>query len=344
MKKLKSDYKILIHIIISSLFAASCTFGNESINLSKKLLGTTVTITVIADQAAGEYAISAAFDEISRIERDLSIYRPDSRLSVVNSKAYAEPVKVNNEIMDLIKLSADISQKTAGAFDITFASMGKLWNYSSDEFVPPAPASVKKILPAFNYRNIIIDEDNMTIRFLHPKTKIGLGGIAKGYAVKRAVDVLKDTGIKNGIVACAGDIQVFGSGNGKPWLVGIKHPRDDGVIGTIGLTGDESISTSGDYERFKFYKGKRFHHIIDPKTGYPSDTGLISAAIIGSDPARTDAYATAVFVMGLSAAKDFLKRESSISVILIDEDLTVYVSDSLKDRVKIKAGFKVVFI
>ena len=338
----KYRYIIISYIII--FFIISCSTSDRTITLSKQLLGTTVTITVISDQVVGTKAIYAAFDEISRIERDLSIYRPESRLSNVNSEAYAKPVKIDDEILDLIKFSVDISKKTGGAFDITSASMGRLWNYRNDEFIPPASAAVKKILPAFNYKNILIDEDKKTIRFLNPLTKIGLGGIAKGYATKRAVDVLKDFGIKDGIVACAGDIHVFGNNRGRPWDVGLKHPREDSLIGTINLNSNESISTSGDYERFKFYEGKRFHHIIDPKTGCPSESGLISVTVICSDPSFADAYATAIFVMGLNNSKEFLKRENDISVILIDEDLTIYVSDSLKDRVILEEGFKILFI
>jgi thiamine biosynthesis lipoprotein len=337
-------YKILIHIIIAIWAITSCSEANKTITQSKKLLGTKVSITVIADQVTGSSAINAAFDEISRIERDLSIYKPESRLSYVNLKASTKPVKLDDEVLDLIKLSVDISKKTGGAFDITFASMGKLWDYRNDKFTPPSISDVKKILPAFSYKNILIDENEKTVMFLNPLTKIGLGGIAKGYAAKRAISVLKSFGIKNGIVACAGDIQVFGNNNAKPWLVGIKHPREDSLIGTIDLNSYESISTSGDYERFKFYKGKRFHHILDPKTGTPSDSGLISATVICSEPSYTDAYSTAIFVMGLKSAEDFLEREKSLSVILIDENLTVYVSGSLKGRVSIKEGFKVVFI
>ncbi|MCL1864190.1 MAG: FAD:protein FMN transferase [Spirochaetes bacterium] len=342
MNNLKRRFIILSHIII--FFTISCSEANRTINLSKQLLGTTVTITVISDQTAGPRAVHAAFDEISRIEKIFSIYKSESQLSIVNSKAHIKPVKVDSEVLDLIKLSIDISKKTDGAFDITFASMGNLWNYRNDEFIPPSSVEVKKILPAFGYKNILIDEDNKTVMFLNPLTKIGFGGIAKGYAAKRAVAVLKDFGIKDGIVACAGDIQVFGDNKGKPWLAGIKHPREDSIIGTINLYGDESISTSGDYERFKFYKGKRFHHIINPKTGYPSESGLISATVICSDPVYSDACATAIFVMGLKDCCDFLKREKFLSVILIDEDLTIYVSNSLKDRVSLKDGFKVVFI
>jgi len=325
-------------------FIISCTAQNKTITLSRQMLGTMVTITVAADQVVGPQAIYAAFDEISRIERVFSIYRPESQLYKVNSQAYIKPVKVDDEILDLIKLSVAVSEKTGGAFDISFASMEKLWNYRSDEFIPPAKSDIAKILPAFNYKNIIIDEENKTIRFLNASTKIGLGAIAKGYAAKRAADVIKSIGIKDGMVACAGDIHVFGEYKGRPWGIGIKHPRDDSVIGTINLNSGESISTSGDYERFKFYKGKRFHHIINPKTGCPSESGLISVTIIGSDPSCVDAYATAIFVMGLNRSKEFLKAESGIAVVLIAEDLTIYVSASLKDRVSFREGDRVVFI
>jgi thiamine biosynthesis lipoprotein len=343
-----SDIKIrfaAVFMLAGILTFTSC--GKDLHTISKPLLGTIITITIDDDTVSAASASSAAFDEIARIEKVFSLYNPDSGISAINSKAARGAVYADDETLNLIKLSLDISRRTGGAFDITFASLGKLWNLSKDPFTPPSSDAVKKLLPAINYKNILIDEKNKTIRFLNPDTKIGLGGIAKGYAVRRAVDVLKSKGIKNAIIACAGDIQVLGSKNGTPWLAGIKHPREAGeksVIGTINLFDGECISTSGDYERFRFYEGKRYHHIINPATGYPSESGLISVTIICDDPITGDAYATSAFVAGMERGRSFLKEEKSISFILIGEDLTVYVSKSLMGRVEFRKDTRVVYL
>jgi len=327
---------------VSAVFLfLSC--GTEITNISRPLLGTFVTITIDAEPAASASASSAAFDEITRIEKVFSIYDPRSGMSVINSKAQYRPVIADDEIFSLIKLSADISKKTSGAFDMTFASMGKLWNFSTEKFIPPAPDAVKKILPAFNYRNVLFDDSKKTVRFLNSGTKIGLGGIAKGYAVKRAVDILRKEGVTNGIVACAGDIQVIGSKRGSPWVVGVRHPREKDIIASLKLYDNESISTSGDYERYKYYNGKRFHHIINPATGYPSESGIISATVLCNDPVLADAYATAVFVMGVKSAQEFLKKERDISVVLITDELKIYVSEKLRGRIDFRDNLAILY-
>jgi len=226
---------------------------------------------------------------------------------------------------------------------MTFASMAGLWNLSRDDFVPPSKEKVAEILQFLSYKNVFIDKQSKSVRLLKEGTKIGLGGIVKGYASKKAIELLKSKGVQNALVACAGDIHVAGTNNGKPWLVGIKDPRGDSVIGTFYMEDGDSVSTSGDYERYKIYNSKRYHHIIDPHTGYPSDSGLISVSVFSKDPLLTDAYSTAFFVMGLERSLAILKRDLSISATLITSDMKVYVSSSLRNKIHFREDLKIVY-
>jgi len=346
MKKKGTRCPYLIEAIARLFICVCCipvflSCRPETNAVSKILLGTVVTITVDGDRGRSSDAIISAFAEIERIENLFSIYKPGSDISAVNTGAFKKPVRTDKEILDLIKLSLEVSEKTGGAFDITFASMGKIWNFGSDEFIPPPADAIKRVMPAFSYRNVKIDDRGNTIRFMHAGTKIGLGGIAKGYAVRRAVNVLREKNIRNAIVACAGDIQVLGARNGRPWLAGIKHPRENSIIGSIKLYDGDCVSTSGDYERFKFYNGKRYHHIINPATGYPAESGLISVTILGSDPVLVDAYSTAFFIMGLPKIQKFLTDRSDLATVLITGDLKIYVSEKLRNRVEFLPGYMV---
>ena len=159
--------------------------------------------------------------------------------------------------------------------------------------------------------------------------KIGLGGIAKGYAVKRGIDILRKRGIRSAIVEEGGDLQVMGMKQGKRWVTGLRHPREQSLVLALKLDDGDSIATSGDYERFAMYKGRRYHHIMDPRTGFPA-SGFSSVSVVSSDPVVSDSYATAIFVMGPEQALEFLKKREDLEVILIDRKMNIIISKSLK--------------
>ncbi len=316
--------------------------GNIS-KISRPLLGTIVTITIndYPENTAGDF--DAAFKEIEAVQKEFSLYDPGSDISQINKSAFPRPYKVNREVFNLIKRSLEVSEKTDGAFDITFASTGKLWDFSQENFTPPDDAVIKKLLPLISYRNIKLNSTGMTIQFLKAGTKIGLGGVAKGYATGRAIDALKKRGVKNAIVASAGDIQVIGDNNGKPWMTGIQDPRGKDVIGALEMNNGEAVSTSGDYERFRIVNGRRYHHIINPATGYPADSGLISVSVFSSDPVLSDVYSTAFFVSGLEKTQRILAEMNDLSAVLVTEDMTVHVSIKLKGRIIFREDLKVVY-
>ncbi len=162
--------------------------------------------------------------------------------------------------------------------------------------------------------------------------KIGLGGIAKGYVIRRALEVLRSLGIEHAIVDAGGDLQVLGTKDGEEWLAGLVHPRTKELVIAIKMRDGDTVATSGDYERFAEHRGVRYHHIIDPATGFPANR-LASVSVICSDPVEADAYATAIFVMGKERAVEFLKGRSGLEVILIDPEMRVWASESLRGRI-----------
>jgi len=302
------------------------------IHISRPQLGTLVNLTFIDDEERAPETARAVFDEIERIENLMSPVRTSSDVYRVNRMKESGPVAVSAETYDLIKKSIDVSVETGGCFDISFASIAQVWDYKSKHFIPPGGKTVASLLPLVNYRNIILYPEKRSIAFALPGVKIGLGGIAKGYAAQRGIAILRRRGIRSAIVAAAGDLQVMGTKYGKRWIVGLKNPRKNSIMLTIGLDDGDAVSTSGDYERFAVYRGRRYHHIIDPRTGFPADT-FSSVSVISKNPVLSDAYSTAIFVMGFERAKEFLTRHAEIDVILIDQKLNAYISSRLKDRI-----------
>jgi thiamine biosynthesis lipoprotein len=319
-----------IIILLSLILITSC---QGSINrIGKPLLGTVVNITFIGDTEKAPKTAQEVFAEIERIESLMSPYRPGSDVYRLNRDGGAGPVTVSAETYDLIRKSADLSAETGGCFDITFASMANLWDYKNKNFVLPSRPAVAALLPLIGSRNIIFNPDKMSISFARPGMKIGLGAIAKGYAVSRGIDVLRKRGVSDAIVEAGGDLQVIGTKHGKPWITGLRHPRRSVILLTVDLADMDAVATSGDYERFVMRSGVRYHHIIDPRTGYPANT-FSSVSVFSKSAVLSDAYATAIFVMGIDGAREFLKRHGEIDVILADQEVNLYISSRLKDRV-----------
>jgi thiamine biosynthesis lipoprotein len=259
--------------------------------------------------------------EMHRIDALMSHYKPDSQLSQINAHANSGPVQVDKELFDLIKLSTHYSQITEGAFDITYASVGYMYDFP--KHVRPDDTQIAKALPAVNYRHVILDAANQTVRFTQQGVRIDLGGIAKGYSVDRGIDVLKGLGFTRAFVGAGGDSRIIGDRFGKPWIVGIRDPMkgEGNVIARIPLV-DAAISTSGDYERFFDEGGVRYHHIIDPHTGH-SASKVRSATVIGPYATRTDGLSKTAFVLGPDKALEIYNKLDDIDAIIVKLDGTV---------------------
>jgi len=282
-------------------------------------MGTRFEIQVVAaDEAGGRAAIQAAYDEIDRLEALLSEWRETSEISAVNREAGRRPVVVGLELLEVVERSLEIADLTHGAFDITFASCGRLWSIDPPRI--PSAAEIAACLPLVGSAGIEVSARESTIYLERPDTRIGIGAIGKGYGVDRAARVLESHGIEHYLVAGAGDIRVRGSGPERPWRIGVAHPRRRGeILGWLELTGG-AITTSGDYERFFERDGVRHHHILDPRTGTPARR-TIAVTVIGPEATAIDALATALFVLGPDEGIELAERLPDVDALMIDPDL-----------------------
>jgi thiamine biosynthesis lipoprotein len=293
------------------------------------IMGTRIIVEIWSeDPAKGNAAIDAVIDEMHRVDEDMRTYKPTSELSQVNAHAAEAPVKVSPELFQLLQTALQYSQITEGAFDITYASVGYLYDFR--KHIHPTDAQIAAALPGINYRHVILDPANSTVRFAKAGVRIDLGGIGKGHAVDRGIALLQGRGFDRALVTAGGDSRIIGDRFGKPWIVAIQHPdRKDEVIMRVPLV-DTAISTSGDYERYFEENGVRYHHIIDPKTGH-SASKVRSATVIAPTATRTDGLSKTAFVLGPEKAIEIYNRLPDVDAILVDPQGKVYFTKGLED-------------
>lgn len=316
-------------------FLLCLTAQGHTVKEEQGKMGSPFEITAVhPNRTTAVNAIQAAFAEIDRLEAMISSWRPDSETSKINEAAGLAPVVVSPELFNLVRRSLKVSQLTGGAFDISFAGMGKLWDFKSANPIIPAPEVIQKALGHVDYRNIVLDPAARTVFLKHKGMRIGFGGIGKGYAANRAVFILKDHGIESGVVNAGGDLVAFGSEeDGQPWRVSVAHPRErNKIFARLRLT-EQAVVTSGDYERFIMVDGKRYSHIINPKTGYPAHE-LVSVTIICPDAELADALATATFVLGPKKGLALINGLKHIECILVDVDGKMLFSDNIQNQLE----------
>lgn len=292
------------------------------------IMGTKVRVELQArDRAQAVAAVAAVLEELRRIDATYSTWSEDSELSRVNREAPRGATPVRAELCHLLAESRRVSELTGGAFDVTYASAGRLYDFRAG--VRPDDEARRAAVEAIDYRYVIVDEAAGTVRYGHPDVWVDLGGIAKGYAVDRAMDVLSELGVENAAVAAGGDMRLVGSRRGRPWVIGVRDPDDrERMVARLPLR-DVAVSTSGDYERYFDEDGVRYHHILDPDTG-DSARGVRSVTIIGERATKTDALSTSVFVMGREAGLALVDRIPGIDAIVVEADGTLHVSEGLR--------------
>jgi FAD:protein FMN transferase len=292
------------------------------------IMGTRIAVELWADDATqGRAAIDAVLAEMRRVDQAMSTYKPTSELSLVNARAAQAPVKISTELFELLSTALDYSRVTDGAFDITYASVGYLYDFR--QRVRPDTAQIESALPGINYRHVLLDRAAHTVHFARPAVRIDLGGIGKGHAVDRGIALLQARGIQHALVTAGGDSRIIGDRFGKPWVIGIRHPdRKDEVIARIPLE-DAALSTSGDYERYFDENGVRYHHIIDPRTGR-SASKVRSATIIGPTATRTDGLSKTAFVLGPERALEIYNRLDDVDAVLVTPDGRVLYTKGLE--------------
>jgi FAD:protein FMN transferase len=320
--------------VVARLFALALSLIAVSparadwLHREESIMGTRIYVEVWHDdRIQGDAAIDAVMDNMRRIDALMSHYRPESQLSQINIRAAVEPVAVDPELFDLIRTSIHFSEVTEGAFDITYASVGYLYDYP--RHVHPSEAEIKAALPGVNFRNLLLDPERYTVKFAREGMRIDLGGIAKGYACDQGVAILKRFGVTNAMVMAGGDTRLLGDRRGRPWVVGIRHPDNKNRIVLSMPLADVGISTSGDYERFFDEGGVRYHHIIDPKTGH-SPTGVRSVTIIGPTATDTEGWSKGVFIKGPVDGIRLIERYPEMDAVVVDKDGKVWYSKGLE--------------
>jgi len=328
------------------------TGQKQELKLFKKAslsMGTVFEATIYApDKYVAEKTFNDVFQEINRLDYLMSNYKKESVLSELNKNASAEPANCNKELASVIEQSLQYSDITDGAFDITIGPLMKKWGFFKKKGRIPGKEELESVLESVSYKNIIIEEKTIkslaknpgtvkTVFFKNPDTRIDLGGIGKGYAVDRAVSVLKQNGISSALINFAGNIYTFGTPPGKDsWVIGLQHPREsEGLLGTFEIK-DKAVSTSGDYEKFFTIEGKRYSHIIDPRTGNPVK-GIVSVTIVTGNATRADALSTGVFVLGLEKGMDLIEQLPDV------EGIIVYENADSKLSTKTSSGMQALF-
>ena len=324
--KLRSKIRSLCFILL--LISQSLTAEWQTEDAA--IMGTTIRVEVWhEDEAIRQHGVEKVLEEMERVNRLMSPYIEDSQLSKINRFAHEDPVEVDHDLFYVIEKSLEISHLTQGAFDITYASVGHLFNYRKE--IKPSENEIEQAKEFIDYKNVVLNKDRLTVEFLKQGVKIDLGGIAKGFAVDQSIQHLKNIGIKHALVSAGGDTRLLGDRRGRAWLVGIRDPANtEEVIAMLPLQ-DEAMSTSGDYERFFVEDGEKYHHIIHPSTG-KSASEVRSASIIASDSTTTDALSTSVFVMGSAKGLELLNFLEGVEGVIVDQDGILYYSDGLQQE------------
>lgn len=302
--------------------------------------------TVMTHKAFGLLAddsLLAACREVARLEGLLSRFLPGSEISRVNRAAGVRSETVSPETYDVLAMAVEFSQCFPGCFDVTIAPLTRLWGNARESLVAPDERSIKDVLPLVDYRDLILDPRRMTAGLRNAGQSVDLGGIGKGYAGDRIVQVFRNYGIPSAYSNLGGNVVTVGAKpDGSPWLIGIQHPREaNGLLGSVSVV-NQTVVTSGDYQRtYTDGQGKRHHHILDPVTGYPAESGLISVSVVADKSVAADILSTALFVTGLEKGLQFLRDYPRAQAVFVDSDLHVYVTQGLSYRFRAAEGIEV---
>ena len=307
-------YAPITILVLGSWFLGFGLCGCQNQRLykdSRIMMGTIIEVTSPHKEAAG-----VVFGELERLENLLSKYKPESEVSQLNKKA---KLKVSPETFFIVKKAKEFSTLSSGAFDITVGPLVDLWGFTNKNFTVPADEKIKNILNLIGSDKILLHNSDNVIEFEFSGMKIDLGAIAKGYAVDCAVRKLKEKGINSCLINAGGQVYCLGKKFGLPWRVAIRDPRGKGVVSFLELA-DKSVATSGDYEQYFIKNNKRYAHILDPKTGYPADSGVIAVTVIAPDGLTADALSTAIFVLGKERGEKLAEKFKGVEVKIYAQD------------------------
>ena len=322
----RSFFVFLIFFYALSSVNAQVVFQRSFIKM-----GSAFDLTLVAkDQVEADQLFEQAIAEIDRIERLISSWDQTSETSQVNQMAGRKAVKVTQELFDLVFRAKAIAQLTNGAFDPTYASVDKIWTFDGRDVEQPKAEIISASVAKIGFEKIVFDPIESSLFLPLQGMKIGFGAIGKGYAADCVKSLLQNLGVTAGIVNASGDMSAWGvQPNGKPWQVGLVNPKSKDKVFAWFPVKDQAVVTSGDYEKFVLINGKRYGHIINPKTGLPSQ-GVISCTVFAPKAELADALSTALFVMGVETGMDFINQLNQVEAIMIDDTGKVYTSKNIK--------------
>ena len=317
--------KIFVFLLVTQLGLAQQIFKK-----TQSLLGSPFEITVVAkDTVEGDYFTALDINEVKRIENLISDWIPTTQISLVNQNAGIQPVKVDQEVYDLVERAIKISKLTSGAFDISYASMDKIWKFDGSMKEMPSEDAIKKSVEKVGYQNIILNPKDTTIFLKYRGMKLGLGGIGQGYIADKIKVLLQVKGCESGLVNVSGDINTWGKQpDGQSWTVGIVNPMNKNKVFATFPLDDSAVETSGSYEKFVTFNGKRYSHIIDPRTGYPA-SGIVSVSVFAKQTEIADALATGIFVLGVEVGLDLINQLNGIGCIIVDDKGVIHTSKNI---------------
>lgn len=327
-------------ILAITAVITGCSKADNVYEETQFKMDTSMTIKAYGPGAKG--AVQEAFERIGEIENLTSISISTSDVSRINDNAGREYVKVHPDVLKIIKESIKYSEMSGGAFDITIGPIVKLWAIGTKDQRIPSSSEIDEKIPLVGYNKIKINDADGSIMLEKQGMSIDLGGIAKGYAADQAVAVLSKHGIKKAIVNLGGsNINAIGSkSEDKQWSIGLQHPRKEQNAGYLGILklSDKTVSTSGDYERYFIENGKRYHHILNPATGYPADSGVIADSIVidgsvNNSSMDADALSTIVFILGSDKGMKFISGIPGVECVIATSDNRLLVTDGLKDKI-----------
>jgi thiamine biosynthesis lipoprotein len=329
MKRL--SFKLIAVFLWMGIVLNACDgMGDQPTRRTQFIMGTLVEITVShSDPDIIQTATTQAFDEMKRIEQLMSTYLPDSEISRINRAAGKEAIPVSPEVEEVIREGIYWSEQSGGAFDITIEPLVYLWNFDGEKEIIPRESTLRKTASLVNYKDIEIKDH--TVRLKRRGMAINVGGLAKGYAVDRAISILRSK-VPNGIVNAGGDLFAFGQKNKQtPWNIGLQHPRKPQELLAAFAVQNQAIATSGDYQRYFIKDGIRYHHIFDPQTGRPARL-MVSTTIITTEVMDADAMATAVFVMGPEKGIEWIDSMDNVEAMLVLNDGSIHYSKNFRGQ------------
>jgi thiamine biosynthesis lipoprotein len=310
--------------------------GPRLVALSRESMGADARLSAwTADESRAAAAFESVLAEFERLESQMSVWREGSDVVRINDAAGRNPVRVAPDVMEALGIAREVGDWTGGAFDVTFGALSDLWKFDHDQDnrIPPR-AEIGGRLPLVDYRALELDVPAGTAYLTRAGMRVHLGGIGKGYAVDRAAAILRSRGIHDFMIQFGGDLYVGGRRGDRPWRLGIRDPRGpaDSSFAALDLT-DASFSTSGDYERFFIRDGRRYHHIIDPRSGEPA-RGSRSVTIVAASAAVADALSTGVFVLGPEEGMALIERLPDVEGVIVTDANRVLVSSGLRQRLE----------